>query len=140
MESTPDPIQELIDNASPKPKKAKAEKLMIERDIFGQEFMGSKQILRLDIDEGALPPPARDLLFAAAVMYLDDLDFNKIFSDALLEVKPAFWARKLEALTPLEWKLMAALEDESFKDQVETLLHANAPSSKSRNVGLDKIT
>lgn len=122
MESNPDPIQELIDSAAPRPKKVKPEKLSIQRDIFGQEFLGTKQILRIDIEEKKLPPAARDLLFAAAVMYLDDIDFNKIFSDALLQVKPAFWSQKLEALTPLEWKLLSALEDEGFKAQVKDLI------------------
>ncbi|RYZ60016.1 MAG: hypothetical protein EOP07_02260 [Proteobacteria bacterium] len=125
MESNPDPIQDMIDNAAPKPRKAKAEKFAIERDIFGQEFLGTKQILRLDIEEKKLPPAARDLLFAAAVMYLDDIDFNKIFSDALLEVKPSFWSKKLDQLTPLEWKLLAALEDESFKAQVKDLIEGD---------------
>jgi hypothetical protein len=122
METTQDPIQEFIDSSPAKAKRAKNDNHKIERDIFGQEYIGSKQIIRIEIEEKKLPAAARDLLFAAAVMYLDDLDFNSIFAEALLEVKPAFWARKLETLTPLEWKLMSALEDESFKNQVKLLL------------------
>jgi hypothetical protein len=41
-------------------------------------------------------------------------------------VDRSFWARKLDELTPLEWKLLRALEDESFREKVKDLLDSQA--------------
>lgn len=97
-----------------------------ERDIFGDEYLGARRVLRLSLDEERLPEGARKLVSLLSALQADET-FNpeSIFSEALQEVDPEFWQRKLEELSPLEWKLVQALKDDVFRERVRALLEAS---------------
>lgn len=100
----------------------RGKRLRLEKDIFGDEYLGARRVLRLSLDEARLPEGALRLIEALQLMEKEGSDLSRAFSEALESVEPNFWKRKLEELTPLEWKLLRALEDESFREQVKDIL------------------
>jgi hypothetical protein len=94
----------------------------VERDIFGNEYLGAKTVFSLNLDVDRLPEGAEKLVSLASGMQMNAYDLAKVFSEALRMVDAAFWAIKLEELTPFEWKLNEALKDEAFRKVVEAFL------------------
>lgn len=52
------------------------------------------------------------------------LDLNALVSEALLQISPEWWEQKAEELTPLKFKLDAALEDPKMREKLISLLEA----------------
>jgi hypothetical protein len=98
----------------------------IERDIFGDEYCDGRRVFPLALNEDQLPEGARRLLRAQWIGDVEVFDLATVFRDALMEVDPDFWQRKLEELTPFEWKLQAALDDAEFRKKVEALLESKS--------------
>lgn len=53
-------------------------------------------------------------------------DLGDVVSAALATISEAWWAEKVEELTPLEWKLQAALENPELREKLVSLLQTNA--------------
>lgn len=104
----------------------------VERDIFGNEYLGAKTVFSLNLDMVRLPEGAVSLVALASSLQMTAYDLAQVFSEALRNVAVNFWERKLEELTPFEWKLNEALKDEAFRKVVEAFLDdQNASQSTS---------
>lgn len=108
------------DDPGAKPKKRRQPR--VEKDIFGNEYLGTKKVFCLNLDTDRLPDGAKRLISLASSLQMTVYDLAQVFSEALLMVDGAFWERKLEELTPFEWKLHEALKDEAFRRDVEACL------------------
>jgi len=49
-------------------------------------------------------------------------DLGLLISEALATVNEDWWSSKIEQLTPLEWKVQAALENPDLREKLVTLL------------------
>jgi hypothetical protein len=94
----------------------------VEKDIFGNEYLGAKTVFRLNLEVDRLPEGAERLVSLASALQMTTHDLAQVFSEALLNVDAGFWARRIEELTPFEWKLQEALKDEAFKKEVAAFL------------------
>lgn len=96
----------------------------LEKDIFGNEYLGAKSVFCLNLDVDSLSDGAQRLVSLASALQMTFYDLAQVFSEAMLKVEPGFWERKLEELTPFEWKFNEALKDEAFRKTVEEFLDA----------------
>ncbi|HET9236781.1 MAG TPA: hypothetical protein VFO10_06000 [Oligoflexus sp.] len=103
-----------------KPKKRRQPR--VERDIFGNEYLGAKTVFTLNLAVDQLPDGAQRLISLASSLQMTGYDLALVFSEALLMVDTAFWERKMEDLTPFEWTLHEALKDEAFRKVVAAYL------------------
>lgn len=78
--------------------------------------------LKLSFEEAELPEAVTDFIATLKTRGIKDYNLGDIFSEALKEVKDSFWDKKLEELTPLQWKLNAALTNPELKDKLLALL------------------
>lgn len=53
-------------------------------------------------------------------------DFGIIVQEALGKMDEEWWKQKLEDLTPLEWKVQAALENPDMRDKLMSLLEGDS--------------
>ncbi|MES2746160.1 MAG: hypothetical protein V4655_12075 [Bdellovibrionota bacterium] len=88
-------------------------------DIFGDDFLGRERVIQLELSEDELPDGAILLIGLCRELGVDP---SLYMSEALVCVPRDFWESKLRELTPLEWKLLNALSDQSFRDDVTRLL------------------
>ena len=49
-------------------------------------------------------------------------DLGALISEALAELSDSWWEAKLEEMTPLEWKVQAALENPELREKLVSLL------------------
>lgn len=49
-------------------------------------------------------------------------DVNEIVSEALNTVPQSYWDEKIDALTPVEYKLQEAMEDPSIREQILSII------------------
>ena len=103
-------------------KGARKSRPKLEHDIFGNEYLGTRQVLRLVLPFEDLPDGLHLLLNVIDIMELIDVDLPSVLNDALNAVPQEFWNAKLDEYTPLEWKLRQAMESETFRESVKDLL------------------
>lgn len=60
-----------------------------------------------------------------------NLDLNGLVCEALAQVPEEWWETKIEELTPLKFKLDAALEDPKMREKLISLLDTNKSSLES---------
>lgn len=53
---------------------------------------------------------------------LKNHDLSDIVAEALATIPESFWKDKLEELTPLEWKIQAALDNPEMREKLVSLL------------------
>ncbi len=53
---------------------------------------------------------------------LKNYDLSDTVAEALATIPDTFWMEKLEALTPLEWKIQAALDNPDMREKLVSLL------------------
>lgn len=106
----------------PGAKPKKRQQTRVEKDIFGNEYLGAKTVFSLNLAVDRLPEAAQKLISLASTLQMTVYDLAQVFSEALLNIDSTFWDRKLEELTPFEWKLDEALKDEAFRKLVEAFL------------------
>ncbi len=53
---------------------------------------------------------------------LKNIDIGEVIAEALSTIDESWWAKKLEDLTPIEFKLQAALENPEMRAKLESLL------------------
>ncbi|RZA27085.1 MAG: hypothetical protein EOP10_01370 [Proteobacteria bacterium] len=94
----------------------------IVKDIFGDEFLGRKRVIQLELAEDELPD---GVLYLIALCREIGSDPSLYIGKALAMVPGDFWEAKLAELTPLEWKLLDALSDQSFRKDVTRLLNSD---------------
>jgi hypothetical protein len=115
--------------SDPGAKPKRREQPKVERDIFGNEYLGAQTVFCLSLDMDRLPDGAQRLISLASNLQMTLYDLGQAFSQALLNVDAAFWERKLEELTPFEWKLSEALKDEAFRKRIEAFLDDHRPQN-----------
>ena len=54
-----------------------------------------------------------------------NFDISELVSEALNEVEERWWQDKLEDLTPIEFKLQAALENPEMREKIISVLNEN---------------
>lgn len=104
----------------------------LDKDIFGNEYLGTKKVFRFILDPDQLADGPGKFLMAVTTMNVPHPEITRAISDALLTVGDDFWQSKIEALTPFEWKLSQALEDMEFRQKVAALLEEAPLPRKAR--------
>ena len=53
---------------------------------------------------------------------LKNYDLSEVVAEALQTIPESFWKAKLDDLTPLEWKIQAALDNPEMREKLVSLL------------------
>ena len=56
---------------------------------------------------------------------LKNYDLSETVSEALATIPSDWWDEKLDELTPLEWKVQAALDNPEMREKLVSLLEGN---------------
>ena len=77
--------------------------------------------IRLNLQE-AEDGPLNTLQNSLKDRGLKNFDLSETVSEAIATIPEEFWKEKLEALTPLEWKVQAALDNPEMRERLVSLL------------------
>ena len=83
--------------------------------------------IRLALNE-AETGPLTTLSEALKERGLKNYDLSDTVSEALATIPESFWKEKLEELTPLEWKIQAALDNPEMREKLVSLLEGKTLS------------
>lgn len=108
-------IEESSDEASSSSKAAKKSKRQ------GAEAKSQLKKIRLTIEE-AEDGRLHTFMNALRDRGVKSPDLGVLVAEALATVDENWWSNKVEELTPLEWKVQAALENPDLREKLVTLL------------------
>lgn len=92
----------------------------------GDELKKTRLVLEEPIDS-----PLNHLQNTLKDRGVKNLDLNGLVCEALAQVPEEWWETKIEELTPLKFKLDAALEDPKMREKLISLLDTNKSSLES---------
>lgn len=92
----------------------------------GEELKKTRLVLEEGIDS-----PLNHLQNTLKDRGVKNLDLNGLVCEALAQVPEEWWETKIEELTPLKFKLDAALEDPKMREKLISLLDTNKSSLES---------
>lgn len=92
----------------------------------GEELKKTRLVL-----EEAIDSPLNHLQNTLKDRGVKNLDLNGLVCEALAQVPEEWWETKIEELTPLKFKLDAALEDPKMREKLISLLDTNKSSLES---------
>jgi hypothetical protein len=95
------------------------------RKVGATKAEPSLKKIRLTLEE-AEDGPLHQLQAQLRDRGIKNPDLGDVVSAALATISEAWWAEKVEELTPLEWKLQAALENPELREKLVSLLETNA--------------
>lgn len=58
---------------------------------------------------------------------IKDIDLNEAVGEALMQVPEGWWEKYLEQITPLEYRIQAALSDPDLRGKLEAMLVSGDP-------------
>lgn len=90
----------------------------------GAKVEPSLKKIRLTLEE-AEDGPLHQLQAKLKDRGIKNPDLGETVSEALATISEDWWAEKVEELTPLEWKLQAALENPELREKLVSLLETN---------------
>mgnify|MGYP003683321567 CR=1 FL=1 len=87
----------------------------------GADAKSAMKKIRLNLQE-VEDGPLNTMLNSLRDRGLKNYDLSETVSEALATIPEDWWKEKLEDLTPLEWKVQAALENPEMREKLVSLL------------------